>query len=313
MRRMNTIGIGLLSGAVLLLAVACSGSEERTGGDATDSVPPAESVVSDAAGSLPLAADAASRSQGAATEASKGSTTASASVDVLGRKIIRNGSLTLEVESVTDAYGEVTAIAARLGGYVAEGSYAGVGDRRTGRLVIRVPADNYDRAVGELQGVARNVTTASSATQDVTGEVTDLDAGLRNLRAVEAQYVALLTQARTIQDMLQVQERLQAVRSDIERTEARLALLTRLSDLATITVQLTPVPPVAVVHNDEPTPLGAAASAWDASLDTLRSVAVVGVAVIVYSWWLTPALAVIVYVVRRQLRHRRPAMVAPAS
>ncbi len=55
--------------------------------------------------------------------------------------------------------------------------------------------------------------------------MTDLDAALRNLRAVEAQYVALLGQARSIQDMLQVQERLQAVRGDIERTEGRLALL----------------------------------------------------------------------------------------
>lgn len=221
--------------------------------------------------------------------------------------------MTLEVESVTGAYDEVSAIASRLGGYVAEGSYSGAGDRRTGRLVIRVPADSYDRAVDELQGVAKTVTNASSATQDVTGEVTDLDATLRNLRAVEAQYVALLGQARTIQDMLQVQERLQAVRSDIERNEGRLALLNRLSALATITVQLTPVSPVVQVRDSEQSPLGAAAEAWEASLETLRQVAVVGVAVLVYSWWLTPALAAVAWVARRQLRHRRSTATAPAS
>lgn len=309
MRARSVIAAGVLSGVILLLATACSGSEKRTGGGEVDSVAPSESVARDAPGSLPLTSGAASSSGAAAEPAKGGATTASASADVLGRKIVRNGSMTLEVESVTDSYAEVSTIAARLGGYVAEGSYSGRGDRRTGRLVIRVPAGSYDRAVSELQGIAKNVMTASSTTQDVTGEVTDLDAALRNLRAVEAQYVALLAQARSIQDMLQVQERLQAVRSDIERTEGRLALLNRLSDLATITVQLTPVVPVVEVKHSEPSPLGAASESWQASLDTLRRVAVVGVAVIVYSWWLSPAIAAAAYFGRRQLRHHR----APAT
>ena len=213
-------------------------------------------------------------------------------MDVLGRKVIRNGSLSLEVESVTDTYERVTTIASSLGGYVAEGSYSGSDEARRGRVVIRVPADRYDRAMSELQGLAKTVTSSTSTTQDVTGEVSDLDASLRNLRAVEAQYVAFLNQARNVQDLLQVQQQLLAVRGDIERTEGRLALLNRLTDLATITVQLAPVSAVPQVQHSERSPGGAAAAAWGASLDTLRNVAIVGVAVLVYSWWLVPFIAV---------------------
>ncbi|MGE0134623.1 MAG: DUF4349 domain-containing protein [Dehalococcoidia bacterium] len=301
MRSLKMAGIGLISGLMLLAVVGCSGSREQTGGAESGSAAPPETAARDS-GALPLSGPVESR--GASGD---GAAAAAAVADALGRKIVRNGSLTLEVESVTTAYDEVGAVAARLGGYVADGSYAGVDERRTGRLIVRVPADSYDQAVRELRGLAKHVSAASSSTQDVTGEVTDLDAALRNLRAVEAQYVTLLTQARTIQDMLQVQERLQVVRGDIERTEARLALLNRLSDLATISVQLTPVVVTVEAQGNRPSPVSAASTAWEASIETLRQIAVVGVAVVVYSWWLVPVVAAAAYVGRRQFRQRRSA------
>ncbi|HRC62397.1 MAG TPA: DUF4349 domain-containing protein [Dehalococcoidia bacterium] len=304
MRNQKMLGGGLLAAFALMAAVACSSRDEAQTSGEVDSVAPAETVARSAG--APSTSDALVPPSKAAAVAEAGSSTAaSAAVDVLGRKIIRNGTLALQVESVTGTYEQVGAVAARLGGYVAEGSYSGAGDARTGRLVIRVPADNYDRAIAELQGLAKTVTSASSSSQDVTGEVSDLDAGLRNLRAVEAQYVAFLTQARTIPDLLQVQERLQSVRGDIERTEARLALLNRLSDLATITVQLAPIPVVMEVQHHKASPAGAAAEAWDASLETLRQVAVVGVAVVVYSWWLMPGIAAAAYLGLRHMRGRR--------
>lgn len=231
-------------------------------------------------------------------------------VDLLGRKVIRNGALDLEVESVADSYDRISALATSLGGYVAEASFSGSEESRNARLVIRVPADRYDQAVDDLRGFAREVRSINSNAQDVTGEVTDLDAALRNLRAVEARYVELLTRAEAIPDILQVQERLQVVRADIEQTEGRLALLNRLTDLATITVQLAPVPAApAQVGDGTRTPAEAASAAWEASLDSLRQVAVVGVAVIVYSWWLAPIVAIACFVVLRMLRARRAAVV----
>ena len=229
-------------------------------------------------------------------------------VDLLGRKVIRNGSLDLEVESVAESYDRVSALATSLGGYVAEAGFSGSEESRNARLVIRVPAERYDQAVNDLRGYAKEVLAINSNAQDVTGEVTDLDAALRNLRAVEAHYIDLLTRAQTIPDILQVQERLQIVRADIEQTEGRLALLNRLTDLATITVQLTPVPAVpAQVSDGTRTPAEAASAAWEASLDSLRQVAVVGVAVIVYSWWLVPIAAIVFFVALRMLRARRAA------
>jgi Domain of unknown function (DUF4349) len=235
-------------------------------------------------------------------------------LDLLGRKVVRNGALDLEVESVADSYDRVSTLATSLGGYVSESSFVGAGDSRSARLVIRVPADRYEQALASLRGIAKDARSISSNAQDVTGEVTDLDAALRNLRAVEAQYIALLAQAHAIPDILQVQERLTAVRADIERTEGRLALLGRLTDLATITVQLAPVPVIpAQVDHSAKGPLEAASAAWEASLDSIRQVAVVGVSVIVYSWWLVPFGIVGTLVGMRLVRNRRGEREAVAS
>jgi hypothetical protein len=239
-----------------------------------------------------------------------GSDIAQSTADVLGRKVIRNGTLELGVESVDDSYDRASAVASDLGGYVAESSFSGTVDARNARVVIRVPADRYDDALARLRGLATEVRSISSSAQDVTGEVTDLEAALRNLRAVEAQYVELLSRAQAIPDILQVQERLQDVRAEIDRTEGRRALLTRLTDLATITVQLAPVT-TAPAHAETRTPLDAAGEAWEASLDSIRQVAVVGVSVVVYSWWLLPLVAVASLVARRFVRARRGT--APAS
>jgi hypothetical protein len=243
----------------------------------------------------------------AASEAGGGTgSPTQAVVDLLGRKVIRHATLDLEVESVAESYDRVAALASSLGGFVAEASFSGAADSRTAYLVIRVPSERYEQALNDLRGIATEVRSIASGTQDVTGEVTDMEAALRNLRAVEAQYVELLSRAQAIPDILQVQERLQQVRAEIEQTEGRLALLNRLTDLATITVQLAPVPVPPQVEGPR-TPLDAASGAWEASLDSLRQVAVVGVAVVVYSWWLVPVAAVALVVALRVVRARREA------
>lgn len=294
---------------LVLVAAACSGdSPDRMQGE--DGGATTASSGGDTA-AMPSSEESAAYDRDAPTLASSAGAAAPGGpaqpvVDLLGRKVIRSGTLDLEVESVAESYDRVSALATSLGGYVAEASFSGAEESRNARLVIRVPAERYDQAVDDLRGLAKEVRAINSNAQDVTGEFTDLDAALRNLRAVEAQYVELLTRAQAIPDILQVQERLQVVRADIEQTEGRLALLNHLTDLATITVQLTPVPAApAQVGDGTRTPAEAASAAWEASLDSLRQVAVVGVAVVVYSWWLVPIAAVVFFVALRMARARR--------
>ncbi|MSP22541.1 MAG: DUF4349 domain-containing protein [Dehalococcoidia bacterium] len=121
--------------------------------------------------------------------------------------------------------------------------------------------------MAQLRGVAIEVRTISTGSQDVTGEVADLESTLRNLRAVEARYMEILSSARTLPEILQMQDRLNQTRDQIELAQGRLA------DMSTLTVALTP----AVAKVEPPKPAGALAlvrDAWDASLEALRDLGV---------------------------------------
>lgn len=176
--------------------------------------------------------------------------------------------------------------------------------------MLRVPAARYDEAVASLRAAAENVRGIGVSTQDVTAEVADLEATVANLRAVEAQYVQLLSRAQAINDVLTVQEKVRQVRLEIDRTQARLALTSRLTDLATITVRISPLPLPSTV--ERPGPLAAAVMGWGASLEVLRVTVSALVLVVVFSWWLLPVIAVVVFVVRRLRGRRRPAVVTPS-
>jgi hypothetical protein len=234
------------------------------------------------------------------------------SMQIAGRTILRSGSLDLEVEEVDTSYHRVQQIATAAGGFVADSTFTGTDDRHRATLTIRVPAAQFNDVIDQLRELSINVRSVSTSAQDVTEEYTDLQSALRNLRAVEAQYLELLGRANQIGDILQVQERLNGVRSQIDRIEGRIRLLDDLADLATLTVSLRPASDAAVT-TEPPSGLGGAVrEAWDASLRTLEAIATVGVSVIVFSWWIIPLVALGALFARRWMRQPRTAP-APAA
>ncbi|MCC6236321.1 MAG: DUF4349 domain-containing protein [Dehalococcoidia bacterium] len=260
---------------------------------------------------------------GAGAQAAPESVPAMPSLDFLGRSIIRTGTIELEVESVTETFERVSSIATSAGGFVSESRFfgrqvdptiaprAGAESRETdapimrtpqggATLTLRVPANRFDDVVAQLRGVAAEVRSISTGSQDVTGDVTDLESTLRNLRAVEARYIEMLGSARTTAEILQVQDRLNQTRAQIERADGRLAGLRRLADMSTLTVSLSPVSPPST-----DTPAGTFApvgEAWQASLEALRSLALGVLVALAFGWWMVPLGALAVWTAVRLLR-----------
>jgi hypothetical protein len=179
-------------------------------------------------------------------------------------------------------------------------------------MTIRVPADRYQAVLSDVRALGARVDSEASNASDVTEEYSDLGARLRNLEATEAQLLQFLGQAKNISEVLQVQDRLNAVRSEIERVKGRMALLDKLGDMATISVHLRPVVAVAKVDSGAPD-LGVKVSdAWDSSIEFLAGIAGGVLTVLVFSWWL-PLVAVPAYVIwARALRRLAPGAGAAA-
>jgi len=232
------------------------------------------------------------------------------------RKIIMIATLSLETEEVSKRFEDVGNIAAQNGGFVSSSSFGHDDETQTASITIRIPTQNYQTALVALRKLG-DVNAEQSSASDVTEEYTDLDSRLRSLRAVEAQYVEFLTRATTIDEILTVQDRLNATRIEIEQVQGRINLLNNQTDLATVTVHLDPpvVQQQPVTGEGRPSPVEALQNGWEASLELLGGSAAVILVVVAFSWWLVPVWVAIAYVVRRQakaMKERQPTLPPPA-
>lgn len=160
------------------------------------------------------------------------------SADIASRRIIKTGEVTIEVADIAASLGRVRALAVELDGYVG-GSFLGARDDYA-TLTLRIPADRFDDALARLRAFDGEVLTETTREEDVTSAIVDLDARLRNLKASEKQYLALLDRTGTVEEILAVQIRLDEVRGQIEQLEAQVKDLGEMADLATLTVTLVP-------------------------------------------------------------------------
>lgn len=299
--------------AMLALGLAACGDDDDFDGIATADIA-ARGEAGDDAGGAVTAQSFASAAPGvpaseAALTAGGGGGGGFDPAQLAGRTIIRNGSIELEVEDVEIAFEQVRLVAERAGGFVTDSSFFGRARRendlgeviveQSARLTIRIPVEGFGSVIVDLRDLAIEVLSISTGANDVTGQVTDLSATLNNLRAVEAQFVTLLGEAGTIGEILQVQDRVNQTRLQIDRTVAQLSMLENLADLATITVTLRPEAIEETVAPEGSGPLYEAGKAWDASLDTLEAIATVALVIAVFSWWLVPVILVAFLVLRR--------------
>jgi Domain of unknown function (DUF4349) len=238
------------------------------------------------------------------------------------RKIIFNASLTLEARDVTSSFNLASRIAANAGGYVEKSSFSGgsssdATSSRSASLTLRVPADQYQSVLSDLRGLdGVTVKQESAKSTEVTEQYTDLQSRLRNLEETEQQYLALLAQAKTIDDILKMTDRVNAVRDQVEQAQGRLNLLDHLTDLATIDLSITPLVPAKVEAAQDNGPKGvgeAFADAWAGSLEGARYVASAGAVLAVAAAWVVIPLALLVLGVRLLRRRVTPAKGQPTT
>jgi len=228
--------LALLVPLVLALAVAaCNSGSESTAGSTGGGRDVSEGSVEAGAG-------------GAGSKAYDGSAEVSA-VPQVGPQIVKTASLGLGIAhgSFDNKVGEAHAVADSFGGFVVQ-SFAsqGSGNRiAEGSLVLRIPAESYDPALSRLRGLGK-VESLEESGQDVSKEFVDLNARIRQLRAVEAQLLELLQQANDVPAALAVQSQLSQVQLDLEQARGRLQYLDNRVAFATISMsmhELVVVPP----------------------------------------------------------------------
>jgi hypothetical protein len=183
--------------------------------------------------SLPTAGSRAS--QGEVIDKSRAPNTPSAADS---RQLVRTGALELMVKSPADAAEQIRRMAESMGGYLESAQIGGTKDAPTADITIRIPAAHFEDAKAGIRKLAARVESEKTDVKDVTREYVDMEARLRNLRAVEAQYLAIMKSAYKVDDLLVVSEKLSEVRGQIEQQQAEFQTLSKQVESVAITISL---------------------------------------------------------------------------
>ena len=156
--------------------------------------------------------------------------------------------LSLRADSPARLADRASLAATRVGGFVlsrdassAEESVVRVA------MVLRVPVEKLEATLVELRQGA-TVLDESRTGRDVTEEYSDTRAELAAKRKLEERMLVVLSSARTVKEMLEVESELARVRGDADKLEGRTRYLESHAALATINLSIvSPVQPSAPV------------------------------------------------------------------
>ena len=219
--------------AVAAVVGACAGSSAATPYPQSAAGAPAA-----AASAAPVAAGQGGGDSlsGSGSDGSPGSAGGSGNqVADLDAKIIRTGSLQVTVADVDTATRTARDTIRGAGGYVGASDEQRDGDQLVATVTYRIPADRWEDTLDAMRKLGTVVGEKTNATE-VTSQLVDLDARIRNLKASETALVGYAEKAPKTSDLLEIQARLTYTRGEIERLSAQQAQLTDQVALATLTV-----------------------------------------------------------------------------
>jgi hypothetical protein len=213
-------------GAVIsaVLATSCSSLKSHTGNVATkldyaNSAAP-ESQIGGSGAMQNIAQSASLDSQPVAEE------NATTSKNLANKpQLVKNASLSLSVSSVTEALKQTRAIINQH-----QGDLLGLqdspdgGGRHTLSLEIRVPQERLDTTVEAFSKLG-TIQARSLTAEDVSNQLVDFEARLRNLRKTESTLLTIMDRSGTVGDVLKVSQELSRVREETERITAQLSSL----------------------------------------------------------------------------------------
>ncbi|MFM8312645.1 MAG: DUF4349 domain-containing protein [Ilumatobacteraceae bacterium] len=229
-----------------------------------------------------------------------------------GRSLIVRMDVGLEVASVADAVEGLIRLAERHDGQLANSRVdVSSPEYSSGELVFRMPPAEVDPFIDDLDPEVGRTVSLNGSTEDVTGQIRDLDAQIEAAEISVDRVKALLEGATKLADVILLEGELTSRQTTLEQLRAMKADLGQQVALATVTVYLSTAPADVDDSDGVVDSIGDAfATGWDAFLAAL-------VGLLVLLGWTIPFIAALGIVaalaitIIRTVRRRRPTPTAP--
>lgn len=159
--------------------------------------------------------------------------------EVIKKKIIKDGRLGINVTDLEKSKTDIDTLVRNIGGYYDNESYSNTDTETEYDLKIRIPSDRFETLINKIDKGEGEVSYKEIDARDVTDQFIDLETRLTNKRSYLLKYQELLKKAKSVKDILEIQEKVRGLEEEIESTTGKLEYLNDLVDYSTLQLTIT--------------------------------------------------------------------------
>ncbi|WP_299457543.1 DUF4349 domain-containing protein [uncultured Microscilla sp.] len=154
------------------------------------------------------------------------------------QKIIKTADVRFQVKNLAKSIAKMQAMIRKHEGYVSSAKQDRQYNRLQSKIVVRVESDKFEDLLDEMVREAVFLDYKNVKAEDVTEEFVDIQSRLKTKRAVEKRYLEILEKAKSIEEILKVENQLRVIREEIEAKEGRLKFLVDQINYSTISMEV---------------------------------------------------------------------------
>jgi len=138
------------------------------------------------------------------------------------KKLIKKGKMYIDTDSLELTYRKIMDLTVKYQVYIAGSQMKKDAYRHTAELDVKIPAAQFDVFIQQLQKQEKNIKDLEIITIDVSEEYLDLQARLKNKKALKDRYLSLYKKAKNITEIMDVEARINRIQTEMDQIEGRL-------------------------------------------------------------------------------------------
>ena len=168
---------------------------------------------------------------------SRDSESISVSDEIFEQKLIKESYLRFETQDLSKSYNNVIKIIKENKGFIQNDQSTKSYNRTYRKLTIRIPTQNFQKAIDSIESQVAYFEEKRISSKDVTEEFIDLEARLEAKKILEKRYLELLSKAKNVKEILDIERELSKIREEIEAKQGRLKYLNNRVSLSTLNIE----------------------------------------------------------------------------
>ncbi len=230
------------------------------------------------------------------TNASGQSNSKKINVSTGPRKVIKEGTVSFETNSITITNHTIKKLLSESNGYVAQEKTNSSDYELSQQLTVRIPANRFDHFVNALSAKYSNIQDKNIQVKDVTEAYIDLEARINTKKALKERYLSLLEKANSVNEILSIEKEIAQLQEEIDSFDGKMNYLKDQISWSTLTLSYSQALP----QSESDTGIGfgeALENGWDGFVLFLVA--------IVHAWvFIAIGLIVVFYLLRLRKRKR---------